>query len=947
MRRFLAYTVMMLTVVSTLVFNTQTVLESTTDAMEYGKSTQLTFSITPRDSGDYALANYPNLNPYLSENDLTTIDIKSKIMDRLDAIGVRNANVELVEGVTSGSSKGEGYLVNVTFSPLSDTELSNVKQILSYDGSLSIATVGDDKVLYQDNDVFFDDTVAKIVYSGTTAYPAICIDDTTVMDDLVTAASNAATAHKDDKKTEDSSDDSTKSANRKYADDSSSDEDSDSDSNETKLILWQNKTTDDTYNKAYGYNDEVVDDDVYAKVVCELDTSNYSSDSKIITITADKDGNAFTISTARTMVAMLNSDDYGFDIHYLYSNPVYAGFGTNALRNTYIAMAVCLAAAVIILIAIYGLSGITASINLLASIFISMILFNLLGFEFSIAGVLGFVVAACLSIFLSVNYFEHVKAELKKGRDVEKANKEGHRKAFLGGLDTSIVLFVASLFSFLISLGSYKTFFGAVMVGTVFTWIITTFMNKWGTYWLCKDVKENDKPYFSFRKKAKEDKKLNVVKTGKKGRIPLYVSAALAALTLGVGLTVNYFTKTGDASFFNNSGSYSSSYQLTISFGSYNKSYTKLESSDSYIEYIQKIGSESNDKFTFVSEEDVKDSDSSANRITYVKDSAFVNVVEDKDDDNITYYTTYFTIHTNENLNDVKTTNTNKTVLESIQDAMKDNSMNITLDDKSVINPLSDGNYKTSSYSIYSLKTSPLNLKHDILNLFLIIFLIAAFASIYALIRYGLNMFLTVITSGTVFAGLSIGVLAICQLAFTPYIAFVAFAFNLVFDFLIIPLLNENKEIIKERGLKGQSKEEDRASILNELTGKKYLMLNLVIAIAMVFVVPLAFIDSALRSVSTYGLVLGVLSYILMFTFVLPFYLLCTSHISFKRFTDWFLSKQETKKKSKAKAQEEKIEEASKANNPNEFAPDGTRYVDTEGPHETIIAGLNDFHHHR
>ena len=46
MRRFLAYIVMMLTVISTLVFNTQTIFESTTDAMEYGKSTQLTFSLT-------------------------------------------------------------------------------------------------------------------------------------------------------------------------------------------------------------------------------------------------------------------------------------------------------------------------------------------------------------------------------------------------------------------------------------------------------------------------------------------------------------------------------------------------------------------------------------------------------------------------------------------------------------------------------------------------------------------------------------------------------------------------------------------------------------------------------------------------------------------------------------------------------------------------------------
>lgn len=943
MRRFLAYSIMMLTVVGTLVFNTQTVLESTTDAMEYGKSTQLTFSLSSRDQADYDVGSYPDLNSYLASNDLTTIDIKSKIMDRLDAIGVRNANVEIVNGITSGSQKGEGYKVNVTFSPLSDTELSNVKQILSYDGSLSIATVGDDTVKYQDHGDFFDDTAAKIVYSGTTAYPAICIEDTTEMDELITAAKNASDAHKNDKKTEE-----TKSANRKYADDTSVDSsDSEEDtSNETKLFLWQNKTKDDTYNKAYGYNGEEVDDDVLAKVVCTLDTSNYSSDNKIITITSDKDGNAFTVSTARTMVAMLNSEDYGFDIHYLYSNTIYAGFGSSALKNTYLAFGICLAAIVILLICFYGYSGITASINLLATVFMSLILFNLLGFEFSIAGILGIVVAACLSIFLSCNYFEHIKNELKKGRDIEKANKEGYRKSFLIGLDTSIVLFVTSLFSFLLALGSYKTFFGAVLVGTIFAWVITTFLNKWATYWLCKDVKENNKPYFSFKKPTKENKKVTFVKPSKKGRMPLYISVIVAVLALGIGLPLNYATKSGDASFFNNSGSYTDSYQLTIAFGTYNKSYTQLESSDAYIEYIKKIGENSDDKFDFVTKDEASKL-TTTNYVTYDASSAFVNTVEDKDDDNIKYYITYFSVHTYQNLNDVKTSNENKTILESIKDGMEgSSSMTIVLDDNTLVNPLNDGNYKSSSYSIYSLTTSPLNLKHDVLNLFLIVFLIAAFASIYAFLRYGLNTFLSVITSGTVFACLSVGVLSLSQLGFTPYIALILFAFNLIFDFMVIPTLSENKATIKEKGLKGKALEEERADILNELTSKNILILVSTFVSGLVFSIPFVFIDSSLLSTTIFGIILAILGFALIITFVLPFHLLCSSHINFKRFNDWFMSRKTSKKEEKDKVAEDKIAEANKANNPNEFAPDGTRYVDTEGPHETIIIGMNEFRHH-
>ena len=55
--------------------------------------------------------------------------------------------------------------------------------------------------------------------------------------------------------------------------------------------------------------------------------------------------------------------------------------------------------------------------------------------------------------------------------------------------------------------------------------------------------------------------------------------------------------------------------------------------------------------------------------------------------------------------------------------------------------------------------------------------------------------------------------------------------------------------------------------------------------------------------------------------------------------------KRESRNEKKEKAKEERKEEASKAVNPNEFAPDGTRYVDPEGPHETIIIGMNEFRH--
>ena len=135
MRRLLAYLIMMLTAIGAIVFNTQSVLEGMNDAMEFGRGTELVYAISKRDPANYDSTSYPNLSAEESPN-LNEINIAEKVMARLDLAGVRNADVQVVEG----TEDNVGYELRVTISPLSDTELSNVKDILSHTGSLTIGT---------------------------------------------------------------------------------------------------------------------------------------------------------------------------------------------------------------------------------------------------------------------------------------------------------------------------------------------------------------------------------------------------------------------------------------------------------------------------------------------------------------------------------------------------------------------------------------------------------------------------------------------------------------------------------------------------------------------------------------------------------------------------------------------------------------------------------------
>ena len=366
MRRFLAYLVMMVTIVLSIAFNAQTIFFNKIDSMEYGYGTQLVYSLEKRDDTLYDPADYPDLKNN-SSKDLSDIDISKLVMERLDKAGVRNADVSIVNG---DKEHNTGYQLKVNVSTISDKELDNIKEILGRTGSLAIGTVNDLMVEYQAADKFFNDgTVAKIVYKGTTPYPTIQLKDGYNFDDLKKKAEEAGNSTSSD----DSSASSTSVKNIannfvKMADDTSSSDDSDSSTTESKnLILWMNKTKEDTYAKAFGTNDVKKVEEVSDKVLATLSIDNYDSDSNTITITTDKDGNAFDISSARAFVNMLNSDDYGFDITFLYQNNVPATLTSAGLDKTYLACGIALGVIALLLILVYGLSGLTASISLISS----------------------------------------------------------------------------------------------------------------------------------------------------------------------------------------------------------------------------------------------------------------------------------------------------------------------------------------------------------------------------------------------------------------------------------------------------------------------------------------------------------------------------------------------------------------------------------------------------
>ena len=905
MRRFIAYLVMMLTLVCALLFNTQAMLSNKVDAMEFDQGTQLVYSLSKRNIDDYDKDLYPNLG---TSANLYDIDIEDKVMKRLKEAGVRDADVKIIQGK---EHTNDGYQLKVTLAPLSDTDLSNVKRILAKSGELLIGAKND-TVFSQsqtgDNRIFAD-TVAEIVYVSNKAYPAINFYDANAYDKLKKTVTEAESSDSSDKK--DNADDSSKKTESTIA------------------YLWMNKTKQDTYAKAYGTNDTVVDDDTKGKVLAQVDLSNYNTEKHQVRIASDLDGKEFTPSSARAFVTMLNAADYGFNIRYLYENKVIAGFGINGLKKAYIVFGIVLAVLSILAVLLYGLSGLTSAVTLLFSVFVSFLLASLLGFEFSVSFLSGLAVIAFLSLLISGNYFERVKRELKKGSDLKKANRDGYNRAWFVSLDIAIISLATSIFSFLVSSGSLKTFFGVVMIGTVFTFVLTNYFDKWITYWLT-NAENSHLRYFSLFRLNKERKTPAFVrKNAKSDKFVLVGVPVIIAALLAVMLPVRNTLNQGQ-SFFTNRGDYASDYTLNITFEHTDYAYAPLSSKQNYLLYLQGIGKlngTDTSGFSVVSAEE-KQSGTIESGFVYFPKTATVNVVEKKDSSNKTYFIHYFSVEIDRDLNLTYTANKSQ-ISEVIKSAIMDQEVKIDTVDKPIA-PKSSSHFKSNSLEVQSYVTHPTHINYNTNNFFLVVFLISVFGMIYVFLRYGLNLALTQLAFGTLLAGLGVALLCLLPIPYNSFTVFGVLLPVFLANVVCVPLLAINKETIKSRGLKKTVTIDQREEIMNEVSSQPLSYVLFALCSVLLCVLPFFLLSSDLLGLGISFILTFVLGIVLFWLFAYRFYFFLTTHITFRKLRE------------KYEAHKEKVRLRKHEAKP-VAASDGYIYVDQDISHETIIPGMNDF----
>ncbi|HRY62528.1 MAG TPA: protein translocase subunit SecD [Candidatus Paceibacterota bacterium] len=191
---------------------------------------------------------------------------------------------------------------------------------------------------------------------------------------------------------------------------------------------------------------------------------------------AEISGN-FTREEAKTLVGRLNSGALPVPIELLSTQNISAPLGNKLLNDDLRAGIWGTLAVAVFLILWYRLPGLIAVVSLAIYIIFTLTVFKLFGVTMTAAGIAGVIMSIGMATDANILIFERTKEELKKGRTVSDAVKEGFDRAWTSIRDSNISSMITAAILFWLGTSLIRGFaltFGLGVLISMFTAITVT-----------------------------------------------------------------------------------------------------------------------------------------------------------------------------------------------------------------------------------------------------------------------------------------------------------------------------------------------------------------------------------------------------------------------------------------------------------------------------------------
>ncbi len=187
----------------------------------------------------------------------------------------------------------------------------------------------------------------------------------------------------------------------------------------------------------------------------------------------------FSQEEATQLVELINSGSMPTKLTEISSRTVTASFGENSLNKTFIASIIGISLIMLLLIILYRVSGLIASIGMTLYLFVTLLIFYLCGGKLTLQGIAALVIGVGMAVDSAVISFSRIKEELKNKSTIRTAYENGNKQSFISILDANVTTLIAAIVLFIFGESSVKGFATMLIISIITTFIIMVYLTRY------------------------------------------------------------------------------------------------------------------------------------------------------------------------------------------------------------------------------------------------------------------------------------------------------------------------------------------------------------------------------------------------------------------------------------------------------------------------------------
>ena len=186
----------------------------------------------------------------------------------------------------------------------------------------------------------------------------------------------------------------------------------------------------------------------------------------------------FNVEEAKTMARNLNQGALPVPINLISQRSVGGTLGFQELEKSLFSGLIGFVIISLFMIFVYRLGGFFSVIALIVYVPLVLIIFKLIPVTMTLAGIAGFILSIGMAVDANILILERIKEELKQGREVNAAVKEGFLRAWPSIRDSNVSTIITALVLYFFTTSVVRGFALTLLIGVIVSMFSAIFVSR-------------------------------------------------------------------------------------------------------------------------------------------------------------------------------------------------------------------------------------------------------------------------------------------------------------------------------------------------------------------------------------------------------------------------------------------------------------------------------------